>query len=368
MIANVDALVINFDVKNYDTTIQKYLNILEMQKDLSRQYLYDNQAQKSHIVLGNIDYEVLPNGARCYAYLLHNDLIELRLAKGRSKNKNTYPIVVKYKSTILWEKGLNAYFYASDFIEELFGQIINTMVSRVDLAYHTDGLNFQVCDLDKFVGKYRKDSLHRCDRKIETFYFGSRKTQTVMCRIYNKTRQLLEERKSLWFIDIWSKYDLDITNVWNVEYELHREFLKQIDIDTFEQLVDNIKGIWGYLTHNWIRYVDISSATRSNNYKIFEVWQKVQNGYDAFSMDGEIEREVQRLRDANKYVPSAVGYLTSLSALVNIDEVDDALEYLRFQMDKYFREKKNSTFNEVVTNKKRYYTKIRNDINEVKYG
>lgn len=358
MIPNIDTLVIGFDVKNYDNAIENFVIELEKQKEKSRNYLYENTSDKAHVAFGNIDFEIMPNGARCYAYLLHNDLIELKLARGRSGNKSTLPIVIKYKSNLLWEKGLNAYFYGYDLIYKVFGEIMETKISRVDMALHIDSLEFNLSDIDSFVGKFNKDSIHRCNRNIETLYFGSRKTQKVLCRIYNKSREILETRDKYWFFDIWSKNGLDVSNVWNLEFELHRDFLREIKVNTFEELIDNLKGMWEYLTHEWIRYIDKDSATRKTRCKLQDFWKTVQHGYDSFDMDGHIQREVQRLRDSSKYVPSAVGYLTSLSALVNINDVDEAIDYLRFVMNGYLHKKKASTFEDEVDKKKKYYTEL----------
>lgn len=358
MISNIDTLIISFDIKDYDSCILKYINELEKAKEMSRNMLYDNKTEREYIVLGNMHFELMANGSRGYAYLLHNDLFELRIAKYRSKSKNFYPLVVRFKASILWEKGLNSFWYVADYLERTFGKIIDTKVNRVDLALHIDGLNFSVNDIDNFVGRFRKDSLHREDRKVESLYFGSRKTNKCLCRMYNKTREVLEKRDKFWFFDIWNNNNMDVGNVWNVEFELHRDFLKECKIQTYFDLVENVKGLWIYLTEKWIRYVDINSATRAENCKTQQIWKTIQCGYDNFEMDGYIGRDIQRIRDTSKYVPSTVGYLTSLSAIMNIDNVDDAIEYLRFTMKEYLQKTKDSTFENEVDKKKKFYTDL----------
>lgn len=132
----------------------------------------------------------------------------------RSNTKSFYPIVVRFKSSLLLEQGMSAYSFVASFIRSSFNHIISTKVSRCDLALHMDGLSFSVKDLDSFVGRFRKDSLHRCDRNIESLYFGSRTTNKCLCRIYNKTREIIEKRDKYWFFDIWDKAKIDIFNVW----------------------------------------------------------------------------------------------------------------------------------------------------------
>lgn len=357
-IFNIDTLIIAFDILDYESVVKKYIDTLERAKESSRNNLYANRDNKEYVTVGDMEFEIMPAGARGYAYLLHNDLMELRIAMYRSITKSFYPLVVRFKSNLLWEMGLSSYSYVASFIRKSFNHIISTKVSRCDLALHIDGLAFTVKDLDSFVGRFRKDSLHRCDRQVESLYFGSRTTNKCLCRIYNKTREVLEKRDKYWFFDIWDKAGLDITNVWNIEFELHRDFLKECKIDSWDDLKNNINSLWYYLTNEWLRYVDLSTATRRENCKIQPLWHEVQKGYDYLEFNGYIERAVQRLRDTSKYVPSAVGYLTSLSALVGIDDVDDAIHYLKFAMQNYLSKNKDSDFADEVSKKKMYYTKI----------
>lgn len=357
-IFNIDTLIISFDVLDYEHVIKKYINLLEEGKEKSRKHLYANMDTKEYITIKDMEFEIMPTGARGYAYLLHNDLIELRLAMYRSNTKSFYPIVVRFKSGLLWEQGMNSYSYVASFIRSAFNHIINTKVNRCDLALHMDGLSFNVGDLDSFVGRFRKDSLHRCDRTIESLYFGSRTTNKCLCRIYNKTREVIEKRDKYWFFDIWDKSGMDIFNVWNIEFELHRDFLKECKIDSWDDLKNNINSLWHYLTNEWLRYVDLSSATRRENCKVQPLWIEIQKGYDYLEFNGYIQRSIQRMRDTNKYVPSAVGYLTSLSALVGIDDVDDAIYYLKFAMQTYLSKNKDSNFLDEVSKKKMYYTKL----------
>ncbi len=355
MIPNIDTLVLNFDITNYDLAIVKFIKELEEAKDLARTYLYENSNDISNVILGNIQFQVLPNGARSYAYLLQNDRLRVSLAKGRSKSPTTFPVVVTYTSALLWEKGLNAYFYAYDWLVNTFGEVKTTMVSRADFCLHTDKIALNIMDLDRFVGKFRKDSLHRLDRKVETVYLGSGSTQTVMCRIYNKSREVLEKRNKLWFFDIWLANDLDITKVWNVEFELHRKFFREIEISTFDDLIDNIKGIWDYLTKEWLRYVDETTATRLERCNSKEEWKLIQQGFQEFDMDGHIHRSVQILRDVNKYIPGAVGYLTSLSAMLNITDENEAMSYLYDEMKRYLEDKKMVDFKGAVEDKRKAF-------------
>lgn len=138
-IFNIDTLIISFDILDYDNVIKKYISLLDEAKERSRNNLYANRDNKEYITIKDMKFEIMPIGARGYAYLLHNDLIELRLAMFRSNTKSFYPIVVRFKSSLLWEQGMNAYSFGASFIRTAFNHIISTKVSRCDLALHMMG-------------------------------------------------------------------------------------------------------------------------------------------------------------------------------------------------------------------------------------
>ncbi|WDV47375.1 hypothetical protein PV797_06790 [Clostridiaceae bacterium M8S5] len=357
MIQNIDTLIASIDILEYDKTFKGLLCELARKKEEAKSQVKDNSFETVQINIRGMFFEVFPNGSRHHAYILHNDMYELKFANYRSTNEDSYPVYVKIKSACLWEHG---YKRAWQIISELIGsigQIITNKVTRIDLCCHTDKFNFKMSDIDNFVGRYRSDIVYRSDRNVSGFSFGTGASKTVMCRIYNKTLEVKQKNSKLWFFDIWKKQGLNIDNVWNIEFELGRKFFKQCNMETVENVFEHISSIWKYCTCEWLRYIDDSSSrkTRCNNDRVWSELQNVFNAKDSRSL----VRKTERLnRDAEKLVPSIIGYITSYLSKKNIDRLDckkldieDCMEDILSRGLQYLRDIKQKTFDEEVNRK-----------------
>ncbi len=352
-IVNIDTLEIGFDVYDYESSIESYLDLLEECKNEKRDSMYKGEDHKSFIEIGGIDFEVLHAGKHGYAYILHNDDMELNIAKFRSTIDDFYPIRVRFKAKLLWEQGQLAYQYVARFIRDNFNDFGTTKVGRVDFACHTDGIDLEVSDWDNFVGRHKTDQAIRFNRVLETLYFGSRKTKKCYCRIYNKSKKILRDKDGEWFFDIWMENGLDPLKVWNIEFELKRGMLKELGVESYEDLSANIHSIWIYLTGNWLTWRIPGKDSNKSRHDIRPEWIDIQSAYKDFEFNGFISRYRQRIVDSNKYIPAISGYITSISAVLNLDDMDDSIDYLRYVISEYLKEKKVSTFENEVKNKKK---------------
>lgn len=358
MISNIDTLIISFDFDRYGLLIKDYIDYFDLSKNASAENDAKILSQNEHVTFMGMDFEILGNGTKGYSYLLHSDQLEIKIAKFRSGNKNTYPIIVRFKAELLWAKGLNSYHWLMDKIHRYLGEPFDERISRVDFACHIDGLGFTTADIDRFVGRHRKDSLHRKDRKVQTIYIGSRSTQKIMMRIYNKSQMVLEEKTKEWFFNVWNNHNMMLNNVWNIEFELHRAFLRELKladgthgIRTFIDLTDNLRQIWQYLTQSWVRHVNLESSKRRERCKASEFWKQVQNGFIEYDMNGYIEREVIILANQNSLMPGLVGYVTSYCAKSNIHDIDSAMYHIGMQIPLYLKKSKGIGFEDAVYNK-----------------
>ena len=98
----IDTLIAFVDIKDYEETAQDILNLLQDKKNKAKTMLIDNSSEIVTVQIDDMTFEVLSNGKRGYAYILHNELYELDFAQYRSKNKDFYPICIKVKSECLW--------------------------------------------------------------------------------------------------------------------------------------------------------------------------------------------------------------------------------------------------------------------------
>lgn len=335
LISNIDSFFFSIDFDNYDIDNQELISTLDDKKQIAK----EDRLIDVMVEFGGRKFKILPNGSRFHSYILHNDNLEIKLAKHRSKSKNNFPVAIRLKSLYLWEKGfLNAYMETMDFIKEnIKGSIIADKISRADLCCHTDEL-FPCPDLRLWRGKFRNVEMFTFNRAITGFSFGSFKDKNVMCRVYDKTLEIKNSGKT-WFNGIWEKENMNINNVWNVEFQVGRKFFKDHDIDSCQDFIVKMRGIWEKLTKNWINYIELDDSNISRC-TVREEWENIQNAYLDYCLQEPIKRKEQKNYDAKKLVPLLVGILTSYGACKQKIVLDRVVEDFKKDLEEYLSEKK----------------------------
>lgn len=139
-------------------------------------------------------------------------------------NADTPPIFVQLRSASLWLDGVtNAFDYSCDIVEKMLGKygikIGRLLENRVDYAYHTNYIQ----DISNYfpqkhvghmqVSCFREGSTHfyiRDDEETFTDYFtlGSRRSNNVFFRVYDKTKEVVELGYKTFFFLIWKEVGL----------------------------------------------------------------------------------------------------------------------------------------------------------------
>lgn len=350
-IPNIDTVIVTIDIENYDQSAYKLLKKLEQLKNRAKLLVKENSVEIVPIRLGNMTFQVFPNGSRHHAYILHNDLYEIKLAQYRSKSGDSYPVYVKIKSACLWNMGfLNAWETVTKLINENIGKIKANKISRMDLCCHTDEIDFTETDINTFSGRFRSDEIYRSDRKLSGFTFGSGSNKKVFCRIYDKTMEVKQKRQKLWFYDIWERAGIKNKKIWNIEFQIERKFFKEHEIETVEQAFDRLKPIWEYCTKEWIVKKDLVNS-RIERCPVNEKWRQIQEAFSRLESEPLIEREKQLERDAEVLIPAIMGYLTTYSARKEIKDLGDSIIAVINSGIQYLERLKKSSFDREVEKK-----------------
>lgn len=342
LVSNIDTICILVDTENYEISSKKVLDFLEVEKEKAKQMLTLDITHKHYIEIGDFKFELLTSGTKGYSYILQNSAYKLYIAKYKSKLKSFTPIQVRISSEHLWSYGIsNMWEIIYNWIVENFGNICTEKVCRLDLCTHVSGIDFVNNYENCYKGDFRKSQVFRTNNSINAITFGSRQNKNIYCRIYNKTLEIQEKRHKIWFFDIWKNNNLDISNVWNIEFELKSKLLKRFNIETVQDVILHIKDLWEFCTKNWIEKVDRTN-TRIERCKTNEEWQQIQNAFSYLSNTGLIEREKQISMDADILIPNIAGFLTSYSARKNVLDINQAFDKVKKDIFRYFRNKNTS--------------------------
>ena len=209
---------------DYIKNITPLLEELKMKKEKAKEHQINKASEKTVITINDLTFEVLANGANGYAFILHNSEYQVQLMQYETTNKSFYPVKVYIKAEALWSMNpYRAYNFIYCWLEKSFGKIKCTKVSRVDLCCHIDIIDFDYSYVNNFKGSYKKTNVRSDNRKFSGIEFGVRESK-VYCRIYNKKLEVDTKRNKLCYYDQWKNNGWNGKSVWNVEFEIKRDF------------------------------------------------------------------------------------------------------------------------------------------------
>lgn len=350
-IGMIDTLIYSNDIEDYDECCRELLDKLEECKQQAKINLTENSAEKVLIKIGNMEFEVLPNGKKGYAYILHNSFYEIDLAQYRSKNKNFNPMFVKIKSEALWSRGaIQAFIELQCWTAKNIGVIVENKITRIDLCCHIDNFKLTDSDMNKFKGQYYTDTVYRYRRKINAMTFGSSATGRLYCRVYDKELEIKQKKQKTWFYQVWKNEGLKEDEVWNIEFQIMRDFLRERNVSSVEETIDFIPEIWKYCTETFLvkHNNDNKNISRCT---ISAEWLEIQKTFEAVDYKEFIKQEDQLKADAEALIPSCYGYITTFAARSGIMNNELVLEKLKKAGNKYLKDK-GKGFKEVVVKKR----------------
>lgn len=349
LIGHIDTLICSFDIADYEKRNMELFSFLEEKKQEAASAAREFENKEVTIKVGFIEFKILGNGKQGYSFILHNDLLEINLARFRSKMESFYPVRIRWKSEYLWSCGLkNSWQIVEEWIKETLGEIIDCKISRVDPCCHVDTFKLELYNMGNFKGSYRNQNIHLQDRKVSSMNFGSRNSP-IYLRIYDKVLEIKVTRNKTWFYEIWKLFNLNENNVWNVEFELHREFLREKEINNFTQLYECLQTLWRYLTKKWIVMIK-NNNIRTDRCETEDVWIEIQKAFDNYQDKPLIDRAKQLDCDAKALVPQIVGCIASYGARLGVEDLDYVYQMLHSQSVEYL-EQKNLSYDEKIAKK-----------------
>ena len=249
---NVDTLYYSATAENFSAVMDNgFRELMEEMKEKAGRF--EDEQFTISINLPNYQNEIAlavqPNGKTSYSYQVRNE--DFAFYFMRHENEGTFPIYVQINQFKLWKDGVREAYQESLYIlAELGFYVSGAKPSRIDLCCHSDQWQWLATDLKKFEfpkGMYHPDYF-RFDvntMKFETVMFGNRSRNQM--RLYNKSAELFAKKK-YHFLDVYKReFGIDDVNdldtVWNIEFEMHRKFLKEFVVDGQQGFFDSMDNL-----------------------------------------------------------------------------------------------------------------------------
>lgn len=324
---NVDTFWYTVDVHNYDAVMDASLRerLIEGRNALSD----GDDAEVIKIKLqdyeNELSFEIGGGQKPVYAYQLRNADFAFYFTK-RKRDDKTFPIKVQINQFILWDKKvMGAFIESQQILMSLGFDLGQAKGNRIDLCCHSDQYQWNLKDLCEKDFKYprnlAKDNFpvfYKLDPdtgNFETVQFGDH--SRFATRIYQKSIEIIKKDKT-YFIDIYKQKGIDPSKVWNIEFEFHRDILKEFvnpfngDPDYYDDInnllsVEGLSLLWrfcvGYqFVHNspfWkvLQDGDPQQFMKTGNYVI-----------RAKDIDASVYREFKQIRGRLKKFVFTTGF------------------------------------------------------------
>ncbi len=187
--------------------------------------------------------------------------------------------MVEIRSVTLWRLGhLKAVERILALLKEQGAQIEKVMASRADVCL--DILlreSIWNADLPKHAVKRAvHGGLYQADSVFCGVAIGKGDLQA---RLYDKPYEIKTKSKKTWMYDVWGLQDVpEGARIVRVEFQLRREVLVELGIDTIWNLIDHPKNLWTYCTEHWLKFQDRPDLHHTQQ-KTLPWWKTVQNGF-----------------------------------------------------------------------------------------
>lgn len=282
---------------------------------------------------------VQPFGRRGYEWLIESQEYTLRIGNWVEPKKTKPSVTVEIRSETLWRLGperavhliVSLLKIASE--SDLTGsRVKDVKVSRVDLcvdvltpeAFWTmEVMDYVVCRAKDFRPYLKNGSL--------IFFTGIRIGSGVLfARLYDKPLEIKVKSDKLWMYDIWGIKEVPPGGkVVRVEFQLMRQAIKELGIDTPEDLFRLSPNLWAYCTQSWLKFQD-RPGTHHTQRTLLPWWEVVQNGY-AGAQDAHPLIRFKAVQSKQKQlIQQAYGLLSSLTALQQEQNGQDIAEAADF--------------------------------------
>jgi hypothetical protein len=192
----------------------------------------------------------------------------------------------------------------------------------------------------------------------------------IALRIYDKVLEMKRQpAKQCVFASVWGKDEYNDQPVTRVEFQIRRPVLRQLKVNSLEDLLKKVGGIWEYCTTSWARFCENPVDKKNRHHDRSEThtfWKEVQELVPKWEGYQHVKRQkLLPQKDKIQLMDMAGGCLINVAAIYRLepDDIPYFTNRMISLMDTWLREK-SSEINE-KTGKSVLEEKITEKFNEV---
>lgn len=341
LVLGVDTLEFGLEVQDYELNFRPFLDTFRVLKESAQETGVEQETS-----MGDLSIKVHSSGIRFYAYRLTCEDFSICFAE--KLLPNNAPIFIRFMSSYLWSYGVREAFDRFMRWFQVFGvDVSSTKVSRVDICADSDTVSFVPSDGNDFITRAKGRSRHGVDdehsegKLFTGFTIG--RGQPMLARIYLKGLEVKKSGKT-WFYNVWALHGWEgDAEVWRVEFQLRRGILKELGVNTIDELLDRLDGIWAYCTKEWLTLRRSNGQANVSRREVRRKWALIQSAKFR-ELTSPLVRQKVCQGNITQLLNQAAGLSVSIAALGDHRDLDSTLEILGNWVEERMR-KKNTSFN-----------------------
>ena len=217
-------------------------------------------------------------------------------------------------------------------LQEECGHVMLT-VTRLDIFADFQGWNLAGDARHEFVCRAHDCHTYEDNGTFNGMVFGSRKSGSVMARLYDKTIESEKTGSAYWKM-IWGDRYNPVLPVLRVEFELGRNLLRQYGLSTPEETLEAAGALWVSLTSSWLTHRTVGVDQTKSRWPISPEWECIQRARVAESAHGINRMFLGRRRGSiANIMPNLIGYLASFGAYAGKKTFAEMIPELAVFMD-----------------------------------
>ncbi len=274
--SGVDTLYVSFDLMWEQT------DFLDLLRDVKERAVENEREGELWLGVGEGKdgwaANVKPFGVQGYEWLLTSADFNIRI--GNWLEPSSRPSArVEISSEALWRMGVETVCSRVVRIFQTAGaSIIRRLVSRADLCVDVlipEGV-WSSSLLDYAVTRARYTAAHRENGKLTGLSIGK---GAIGARLYDKPEEIRAQSGKVWMYKVWRIEEVpEGKRVIRVEFQLRREALKSLGLDTVEDFQNGAEGAWAYCTQKWLKFQS-RPGEHANLRETFPWWQVIQEAF-----------------------------------------------------------------------------------------
>ena len=311
--------------------------------------LADQQEGPVEIIIGGLVMQLQPRKWGLYRFCLDHPYARV----GFSPRQKIPAIRVQLRAEFLHGAGVeSAVEWVRNLLEAECGPVL-VEVSRVDLFADLQGLDVNGENRREFLCRARGRSLFEEDEEFNGLSIGNHGSD-IMARLYDKSIESAKKGTAYW-VPLWGdSYDPNL-HVTRVEFELHREVLRQFGVSTPDEVLAASGALWHYLTHDWLTHRDPTDDETKSRWPVSDQWQVVQRAsISGGSLGIERTYAAKQAGVLVNLMPSLVGQLANFGVLTNCESTIDLLPMLERHLHYYARSSGRSMPSRMADKKQKY--------------